>query len=68
MALVPRSVLELYTNAPEISVHALRKPGRVDTVLAWHRDMAGPALQALVQVLREPHAAAVEPATEAIAA
>ena len=49
-------------------MHALRKPGRVDTVLAWHRDMAGPALQALVQVLREPHAAAVEPATEAIAA
>ena len=46
VALVPRSVLELYSNAPDISIHALNKPGRVDTILAWHRDMAGPALQA----------------------
>ncbi|GCB03758.1 LysR substrate-binding domain-containing protein [Ralstonia sp. SET104] len=68
VALVPRSVLELYTNAPEISVHELGKPGRVDTVLAWHRDMAGPALQALLQVLREPHAEASTPAGEAMAA
>ena len=65
---MPRSVLELYTNAPEISVHALGKPGRVDTVLAWHRDMAGPALQALLQVLREPHTEADTPISEAIAA
>lgn len=68
VALVPRSVLELYTNAPEISVHALGKPGRVDTVLAWHREMAGPALQALLQVLSEPHAEATAPTGEAIAA
>jgi DNA-binding transcriptional LysR family regulator len=68
VALVPRSVLELYTNAPEISVHELGKPGRVDTVLAWHRDMAGPALQALLQVLREPHTEASTPASEAMAA
>ncbi|MBB0025340.1 LysR family transcriptional regulator [Ralstonia pickettii] len=68
VALVPRSVLELYTNAPEISIHALGKPGRVDTLLAWHRDMAGPALQALVQVLSEPQAAASKTAREAIAA
>lgn len=69
VALVPRSVLELYTNAPEISMHALGNPGRVDTLLAWHRDMAGPALQGLVQVLQAPHAeSASTPATEAIAA
>ena len=71
VALVPRSVLELYSNAPDISIHALNKPGRVDTILAWHRDMAGPALQALVQVLSEPHAtadAATPAAGEAIAA
>lgn len=54
VALVPRSVLELYSNAPEISIHALDTPGRVDTLLAWHRDMAGPALQGLVQVLHDP--------------
>jgi len=64
VALVPRSVLELYTNAPEISVHALGNPGRVDTLLAWHREMAGPALQGLLQVLSESH---IE-ASEAIAA
>lgn len=68
VALVPRSVLDLYTNAPEISVHALGNPGRVDTLLAWHRDMAGPALQALVQVLSEAHAAAPSPTGEAVAA
>ncbi|CBJ38843.1 putative transcriptional regulator, LysR family [Ralstonia solanacearum CMR15] len=68
VALVPRSVLDLYTNAPEISVHALGKPGRVDTLLAWHRDMAGPALQALVQVLSEAHATAPSPTGEAVAA
>lgn len=68
VALVPRSVLELYTNAPEISVHDLGTPGRVDTVLAWHREMAGPALQALLQVLSEPHAQATTAAGEAIAA
>ncbi|ALF87396.1 MULTISPECIES: LysR family transcriptional regulator [Ralstonia solanacearum species complex] len=68
VALVPRSVLELYSNTPEVSVHALGKPGRVDTVLAWHRDMAGPALQGLVQVLGEPHAVAPSPTGEAVAA
>ncbi|MEF9384035.1 LysR family transcriptional regulator [Ralstonia solanacearum species complex bacterium KE056] len=68
VALVPRSVLDLYTNAPEISVHALGNPGRVDTLLAWHRDMAGPALQALVQVLSEAHATAPSPTGEAVAA
>ncbi|KHK58957.1 LysR family transcriptional regulator [Ralstonia sp. A12] len=72
VALVPRSVLELYTNAPDISIHALNKPGRVDTILAWHRDMAGPALQALVQVLSEPHTTAdaltTTASSEAIAA
>ena len=69
VALVPRSVLELYSNAPEISIHTLDTPGRVDTLLAWHRDMAGPALQGLIQVLRDPLAAPASISTdEAIAA
>ncbi|UCF25106.1 MAG: LysR family transcriptional regulator [Ralstonia sp.] len=68
VALVPRSVLELTTGAPEVSIHTLDQPNRVDTLLAWHRDMAGPALQGLIQVLKEPHDAAPAPSGEAIAA
>lgn len=39
-----------------------------DALTAAERDMAGPALQALVQVLSEPQAAASKTAREAIAA
>ena len=68
VALVTRSVLELTTGATEVSIHTLDQPNRVDTLLAWHRDMAGPALQGLIQVLKEPHDAAPAPSGEAIAA
>lgn len=52
VAIVPRSVLALYRNLPQISVHSLGDEGRVTTVLAWHPSMRSAALIALADMLQ----------------
>ncbi|CAG2148241.1 HTH-type transcriptional regulator GltR [Cupriavidus yeoncheonensis] len=66
-AIVPRSVLGLYRDLPAISVHGLGEAGRVRTLLAWHPAMASAALDALVQALPAPDAAAGNPPLPAAA-
>jgi len=51
VAIMPRSVLALYRNLPQISIHPLGEEGRVTTVLAWHRAMGSAALTALADML-----------------
>ncbi|SDC17953.1 DNA-binding transcriptional regulator, LysR family [Cupriavidus sp. YR651] len=51
VAIVPRSVLALYRNLPQISIHPLGEAGRVTTVLAWHPAMTSAALTALADML-----------------
>ncbi|PLQ01654.1 LysR family transcriptional regulator [Cupriavidus pauculus] len=51
IGIVPRSVLALYRNLPQIGIHPLGDTGRVTTVLTWHPSMAGAALLALADML-----------------
>jgi len=53
-AIIPRSVLGLYRNLPEISLHGLGEDGCVRTLLAWHPAMASAALKALIELLPGP--------------
>lgn len=53
VAIVPRSVLALYRNLPELSLHPLGDAGRVTTVLAWYPSMASAALIALADLLQD---------------
>lgn len=57
VAIMPRSVLGLYRDLPQISIHPLGDEGRVTTVLAWHPAMGSAALEALADML--PGAAAL---------
>ncbi len=50
-AIVPRSVLALYRDLPEISLHSLGDAGRVRTLLVWQPAMASAALMALAQAI-----------------
>lgn len=51
VGIVPRSVLALYRNLPQIGIHPLGETARVTTVLTWHPSMAGAALMALADML-----------------
>ena len=51
VAIMPRSVLALYRDLPEISIHPLGDEGDVTTVLAWHPAMGSAALAALADML-----------------
>ncbi|RZT41455.1 LysR family transcriptional regulator [Cupriavidus agavae] len=53
VAIMPRSVLALYRNLPQISIHPLGEAGRVTTVLAWYPSMGSAALLALADMLGE---------------
>ena len=54
VAIVPRSVLALYRNLPQIGIHPLGETGRVTTVLAWHPSLGSAALRALADMLAPP--------------
>lgn len=56
VAIMPRSVLALYRNPPDISVHPLGDAGRVPTLVVWHPSMASAALMALIDALDTPAA------------
>lgn len=51
VAIMPRSVLTLYRDLPQISIHPLGVEGDVTTVLAWHPAMGSAALAALADML-----------------
>lgn len=51
VAIMPRSVLALYRNLPQISIHPLGEAGQVTTALVWHPSMASAALAALADML-----------------
>jgi DNA-binding transcriptional LysR family regulator len=51
VAIMPRSVLTLYRDLPQISIHPLGDEGDVTTVLAWHPAMGSAALAALADML-----------------
>ncbi|MWL88071.1 LysR family transcriptional regulator [Cupriavidus sp. SW-Y-13] len=57
VAIMPGSVLTLYRNLPQISIHPLGDAGRVTTVLAWYPSMGSAALLALADMLTNADAA-----------
>ncbi|CAG9178211.1 LysR substrate-binding domain-containing protein [Cupriavidus respiraculi] len=56
IAIIPRSVLALYRDLPEVSIHSLGDAGKVATLLVWHPSMASAALSALAEAVRRPAA------------
>jgi DNA-binding transcriptional LysR family regulator len=63
VAVAPRSVLDLQTDASNIAVHELPDIGMIETLLVWRRGHFSSALNALKRTLLTPEEAADSPAT-----
>lgn len=68
VAVAPRSVLNLQTDASNIAVHALPDIGVIETLLVWRRGHFSPALNALKQTLLARDDAVESPAVTAVTA
>ena len=67
VAVAPRSVLDLQTDASNIAVHPLPDIGMIDTLLVWRRGHFSSALNALRRTLVEAQQEAVDGAPGALA-